>query len=514
MSAPPFPETIPDLLEWRAASCGPRPWLFANGAALSLNEVLAIVDRYATGLLERGVGRGDRVALILGNQPEALFTWFAANRLGAAAMPLQPSLKRREVAGILHTTRPRVVVTEAREAALDLATVAVNDLNGGPPPQVTTPQALAAAGSGSPRAAVHPDDVAVLLATSGTTGEPKAVQQTHRTYTLTAESFPAWVGLGEEDRLLAALPLFHINAQAYSVMGALGAGASLALLPKFSASTFWADAARLGATEFNAVGAMIRILANTPAGSHDRAHGVRLCYAALALPEAEHRAFEARFGLSMTVGYGLSETTFGTVWPRDARPYGTMGVLRQHPRLGVVNHARVVRDDGTDAADDEAGELLLRNPAMMRGYMGRAGETEAAFTGPWFGTGDLVRRDAAGSYTFVARKKDVLRRRGENVAAAEIEAVLASHPAVSEAAAVGVPSALGEDEIVAFVLLRSGAGASADELRQWARERLADFKVPSAMHLVDELPRTPTARVAKHVLRARVEALRRSEGGG
>jgi crotonobetaine/carnitine-CoA ligase len=348
---------------------------------------------------------------------------------------------------------------------------------------------------------VAPDDVAVLIATSGTTGAPKAVEQTHRAYTLTAEAFPWWVGLGEADRLLAALPLFHINAQAYSTMGALGARASLALLPKFSASAFWSDARRLGATEVNAVGAMVHILLKTEPRATDREHGVRRVYAALALPEEQHRAFEERFGATMTVGYGMSETTFGTVWPRGEPPrYGTMGKLRQHPTLGVISRARVVRDDGSDAADGEAGELWLSSPATMRGYFGDPAATAEARDGEWLKTGDLVRRDDGGTFTFVARRKEVLRRRGENVSAAEIENVLLAHPSVREAAAVGEPSELGEDDIVAYVAAREGMTIDVDALRAWTKERLADFKVPSRFEVRDALPRTATERIAKHLL--------------
>lgn len=495
-----FPETIPALLAFRARGAGAsRSWLFFEGDTWTLADVVAEVDRYAVGLAERGVAHGDRVGILLGNRPETLFAWFAANQLGAIAMPLNPAYKAPELAALLAVIAPRVVVVldagSPERALVDGACAALDEAAR---PALVTPGALARSGSGAPRVSVSPDDVAVLLATSGTTGAPKAVMQTHRTYTLTAEAFPSWLGLGEEDRLLLALPLFHVNAQAYGAMGALGAGGTLALMPRFSASRFWEQAKALGATQFNAVGAVVNILLSTEPRPSDRGHGVRLCYAALALPEARHRAFEERFGLTMTVGYGLSETTFGTVWPRGAPPrYGTMGVLRQHPRLGEINRGRVVTDDGRDAADGEAGELWLDNPAMMRGYW-----PEATPVSGWFHTGDIVRRDPDGFYTFVARKKEVLRRRGENVAAAEIENVLAAHPSVGEAAVVGVPAALGEDEIVAYVVARvRGETIDVDALREWTRARLADFKVPSEFRVRDALPRTATERVAKHLLR-------------
>ena len=493
-----FPETIPELLAWRVARASRGPWLFFEGDSWTLADVEGKAESFAVGLAERGVGRGDRVAFLLGNRPEALFAWFGANRLGAIAVPLNPALKAPELTALLRLTRPRVLVVDEHRALAEAACLALDDAAR---PLRVGAAALGAAGRGAPTVDVGRDDVAVLIATSGTTGAPKAVMQTHGTYTLTAEAFPAWLGLSADDRLLAALPLFHINAQAYSTMGALGAGASLALLGKFSASRFWADARRLGATQVNVVGAMVHILLAGAACADEREHALRICYAALALPEAQHRAFEERFGLRMTVGYGMSETTFGTVWPRDEAPrYGTMGRLRQHPRLGDINRARVIRDDGTDAPDGEPGELWLANPATMRGYWDDPLQTAVALARGWLHTGDIVRRDRDDVFTFVSRKKDMIRRRGENIAAAEIENVLLAHPAVGEAAAVGVPSPLGEDDIVAYVAPRSGATIDVEALREWARSRLADFKVPARILVRDALPRTATERVAKHRL--------------
>ncbi|MBX3223792.1 MAG: AMP-binding protein [Labilithrix sp.] len=494
-----FPDTIPHLLEWRAARADPSAsWLRFEDDTWTFPDVLAEVDRFAVGLADRGVVQGDTVAILLGNRPETLFAWFAANRLGAIAMPLDPAYKPHELGGVLRLASPRafVVADDLRSAYIDEASEA------SPTTNVVSPVQLARSGSNAPRAPVYANDVAVLLATSGPSGAPKAVMQTHRTYTLTAEAFPWWLGLDASDRLLCALPLFHVNAQAYSTMGALGCGAELALLARFSSSRFWNDVRRHGATEVNALGAMVHaLLASAPRPS-DREHSLRTCYAALALSEEKHRAFEERFGVTMTVGYGLSETTFGTVWPRatPAPPYGTIGMLRQHPRLGVINRGRVVREDGTDAGAGETGELWLSSPAMMRGYLFDPDGTEAAFEGQWFRTGDLVRRDASGIFTFVSRKMDVLRRRGENVAACEIEIALLAHGTLLEAAVVGVPSSLGDDEVVAFVVPRPGASVDPEVLRAFVRERLAEHKVPARVHVRSALPRTASERIAKHLL--------------
>jgi len=493
-----FPETVPELLEWRAAREPALPWLFFEGDSWTLADVKREVDQWAVGLAERGVDKGSRVAILLGNCPQTLFAWFAANRLGAIAAMLNPAYKAAELAALIGLMAPRVIVVGGEHRALVDAACAVV-----PPekrPLMVEPTALPSSGT-PPSTHVDPDDVCVLIATSGTTGAPKAVMQTHRAYALTAEAFPTWLGISNADRLLAVLPLFHINAQAYSTMGALACG-SLAMTRRFSASLFWEDSRALGATQFNAVGAMLHILLRTPQRSSDHEHAIRCCYAALALPESEHRAFEERFGVSLSVGYGMSETTFGTVWPLGARPrYGTMGRLRQHPRLGEVNHARVVRQDGSFATDGEMGELWLSSPATMPGYWNDPAQTRSVLEGGWLRTGDFVRRDAEGYFTFVSRKKDVIRRRGENVTAAEIEGVLAAFAGVREVAVVGVPSDLGEEDIVAYVAPDPGAQLDVAALKTWAKERLADFKVPQVIHVRDALPRTATERIAKHLLR-------------
>jgi carnitine-CoA ligase len=233
------------------------------------------------------------------------------------------------------------------------------------------------------------------------------------------------------------------------------------------------------------------MLMRQPERPDDADNPLRLAYAGPTPPEERHLEFERRFGVELTSGYAMSETPYGTVWRRGSRPYGTLGWPRQHPTLGEVNEARVNAD----------GELELRNPAVMRGYWGMPKETEAVLAPDgWLKTGDLVTENPDGSYTMVGRSKEVIRRRGENVAPAEIEEALAAHPDVVEAAVIGVPSELSEEDIKAFVVLREGADADFDALREWASRRLTPFKVPSQYEALDELPHTPTGRVAKHRL--------------
>jgi crotonobetaine/carnitine-CoA ligase len=291
-----------------------------------------------------------------------------------------------------------------------------------------------------------------------------------------------------------------VNALAYSVLGSLTIGAGLVLLPRFSASGFLDAARRHGATEFNAIGAMIEILMRQPERPDDADTALRLCYTGPAPTQERQEEIEARFGLRIVVGYAMSETTYGLIWPRGTRPYGTLGRPRQHPRAGEVNHARVVDDSGAQVRVGQVGELLLSNPAVTPGYWGMPVETEAVLTDGWLHTGDLVAVGEDGMVTFVGRRKEVLRRRGENLSPLEVEDALASHPSVQEVAVVGVPSDLSEEDIKAFVVRRSESVLDFAMLRDWAAERLSAFKVPRYWQELPELPHTPTGRVAKHRL--------------
>jgi crotonobetaine/carnitine-CoA ligase len=465
--------TVSQLLADAASRDPDGSWLRTEDVDLSFAAAAGAVGGAARELRERGVRRGDLVVLTSRSTPQYLLAWLAVMSLGAIAVPSNPAATAAEFDGLLDQTRPRLVVTDEVVGGLFVG-----------------PGELS-------RNEVSADDIATLIPTSGTTGRSKLVAQTHRAYVLAAEGFPHWMRLTGDDRLLAALPLFHINAQAYSTLGSLACGAGLVLLPRFSASGFLDAARRHDATEFNAIGAMLEMLMRQPPREDDADNPLRLCYTGPSPERERHLEIERRFGLEIVCGYAMSETMYGLIWPHGTRPYGTLGTVRQHPTLGQINEARVVDEAGSEVAAGETGELLLRNPAVMAGYWGMPAETAAVIdVDGWLRTGDLVTRDTAGVYTFVARRKEVLRRRGENLSPLEVEEVLAAHPDVAECAVVGVPSDLSEDEIKAFVV----GVADFDALHSWAAERLSAFKVPRYWQRLDALPRTPTQRVAKHLL--------------
>ena len=500
--------TIPELLA-RAASRDPDAvWLraddpgpaFAGGGGLTFAAAVGRTGAVAAALREAGVRRGDLVVVTARTTPPYLLCWLALTSLGAVSVATNPRSAPAELAGLVRQVSPRALITDAGLADL-VEAAGIGDL---PELGVLDVDAL---GAGLdpvplPDAGVGPDDLAVLIPTSGTTGKSKLVMQTHRTYAMAGEGFPFWMELTAADRMMTSLPLFHINAPAYSVMGSLACGAGLVLLPRFSASGFLDSARRHGATEFNAIGAMLEILMRQPPRADDAATPLRLCYTGPAPERARQEEIEARFGLRIVVGYAMSESPYGLIWTHGTRPFGTLGAVRQHPVLGVVNEARVVDDAGADLGPGETGELLLRNPALTRGYWGMPEETARVLAGGWLRTGDLVTVGADGNYTFVSRVKEVLRRRGENLSPLEVEEVLAAHPDVQECAVIGVPSDLSEEDVKAFLVAADGIKLDFAALREFAARRLAAFKVPRYWQQVDDLPRTPTSRVAKHRLPA------------
>ncbi len=485
-----------------------KPFLFWEDKVYTYSTFQENVWKAVHVLREMGLSKGDRLAMLMPNSDLFLFYWLGALSLGAIAVPINTALTYVEISGQLAHCEPKAVLAapklmETAVQAVEAAGVRTRLLGAGGPSGAVDVEAIRSTmPSQAPEAPVSSEDVAVFIYTSGTTGRPKAVMQPHRTYVLTGEAVPHWLGLTHEDILLTCLPLFHINAQAYSTMGAVGAGASLALLERFSASRFWDQVRRYRATVFNAIGTMLLIMHRQPERPDDADNPARLCYSALALPREITESLERRFGLRILVGYGLSESTFGTIEPLSGpRKWGTIGLPRQHPNPAIKNELRLV-EEGRDVPPGVPGEILLRNPATMVGYYKDPEQTAMALRDGWLHTGDLAYRDNDGYLYFVARKKEIIRRRGENISPAEIEMVIASHPKVQDVAVIGVPSELGEEEVKAYIASLPGATLSPEEIVEWCTGRLAPFKIPRYIEIRSDLPRTPTQRIAKHLLKS------------
>lgn len=477
---------------------------------LSYRELDAESDRVASGLLRAGVRTGDRVAALLFNCPEFLTLWFGTAKTGAVLVPLNTALKGEILRYELADAAPKAAVVDARlwdSYASERPSSPAPENEWVVPDPEASPNVPRSAGpfsdllSPGGNAAGHtplPSDPALILYTSGTTGPPKGAIIPHQKGITTALEIGRRSRLVEGAVLFTALPLFHCNAQEMTALTALLNDVTAAFDERFHARNFWRTAARLGATHVSLLISMINVLYKQPPDPTDRTHGVRTALTAGTTREVWH-AFEERFGVTVVELYGMTECGCTTLMnPPDAIRLGSVGTP-----LGFVE-AMVADDHDAPVPDGERGELLVRprEPfTMFLGYWRKPGQTVEAWRNLWFHTGDYVTRDPDGYYYFIDRKKDVIRRRGENLAPYDVERQLNQHPAVFESVVIGVPSPLGEEDVKAFVQLRPGASADPKELFEFCIQRLPFFMVPKYLEFLDEIPKTANQKSQRYLLR-------------
>ena len=466
----------------------------------------------------KGISHGDRVCLFLPNCTEFLFCWFGLSILGAISVPINTAYKRDETAYILNNAEAVALVAHdsllpvAQEAAT-LAPSLLHRLAVGaeePLPEGwnSFSQGLNEAIPESLQTDVVPSDISMLVYTSGTTGNPKGVQVTHEMYVAAGQGFAHWTQATPDDRFFTCLPYFHANVQYYSTMGALAAGATLTVVDRFSASRFWGQVREARATVVNFIGMMMPVLSKNPESTADRENTVRLFYGSPAFSPEFLDAFQERFGTDIIVGFGMTETCYGTIERiREPRRANSSGQARQHPDPAFVNEIRISDDEGQPREVGTVGEITIRNAALMPGYWRNEEQTQLSLRDGWLFTGDLGWMDDEGFLYFVDRKKDVIRRRGENISSQEVEDVIKRHDRVLDCAVIAVPSELGEDEVKAYVVPRDNATVEPAEVVRWCADNLAYFKVPRYIEMRDELPRTPSLRVRKDMLRQEREDL-------
>jgi long-chain acyl-CoA synthetase len=473
----------------------------ADRIAIKLDDVelpYSVVDQAAAraaGLLaSKGIGPGDRVGVMLPNVPYFPFVFYGALRLGATVVPMNPLLKRREVAFHLQDSGAELLVAwkgfaEAAEPGAEDAGAECIVVEQG-----EFEKLLGGADPVEDVADREDDDTAVILYTSGTTGTPKGAELTHGNLRAATQISRDLVDAGPDSVTFGALPLFHVFGLTCSLNTAFLAGGCLTLLPRFDAGRALEIIERDKVTTFLGVPTMYGALLNHPDRDTFDASSLDLCVSGgAAMPVEVLKGFEEAFGCKVLEGYGLSETcAIGSFnQPDRERRAGSIGF----PVPGV--EMRLVDDDGNEVAQGEVGEIQVRGPVVMRGYWNKPDETASTLQDGWLQTGDMAKVDEDGYFHIVDRKKELIIRGGFNVYPREIEEVLYEHPAVREAAVLGVPDdSLGE-EIGAAVALKEGEDASADDIRAFVKERVAAYKYPRQMWFVDELPKGPTGKVLK-----------------
>lgn len=507
-----YPEhdyTLHGAFESRLKRDPARPFMTFTRRTWSWAEFGEAAEQAACLFLARGVKRGDRVGVVSRNHAGHVLALFGLARIGAIMVPINPDYGVAEAKYVLHHAEVCGVIAAedtietARQACEGLSTAPwFMLLDGSRPDAPGFLEEVRQAGKRPLPAGITGDDTCLIIYTSGTTGFPKGAMHGQRSFVLCGEAFVQRVYLQPEDRVMIVLPLFHVNALFYSLAGVLAAGCSAAVVPRFSASTFWDTAVETGATEVNIIEAVGTILKNRPRSEYRPEHRIRKLYGAR---QPVMETFRNEFNIPHLIGgFGMTEIPGVACSPFEGpQKPGTMGPVGRHPDPARPwAECRVVDDEGRDVPPNEVGELIVKTPIVMQGYFRDPEQTRAAFRDGWFLTGDLVRRDEEGWFTFVARKRDIIRRRGENISGPELDRVIGSHPAVHEAAAIAVPSELGEDEILVAVLLKPGQACTAQAIADWTRQHLAPQKVPRYVVFVDDLPHTPTHKVQKAQLRA------------
>lgn len=504
----PAPEdcVLRPLIERRAAETPTKTFArFADGSEWTYARMLADVRATAAGLQALGVRQGDNVLSWLPNGRDAIRVWFALNYIGAVYVPINLAYRGRILEHVVENSDAALIVAHAdlfprladigraklRQAVV-LGHAAVNPIEG---LALYGADALEAdASTLVPPREIMPWDTQTIIYTSGTTGPSKGVLSSYlQAWSMGHAAFSFITG---EDRYMVNLPMFHVGGTV-AVYTMLANGGSIAVVEAFDTASFWPVMRETHSTVVVLLGVMTPFLVKQPPSPQDRDNPLRI---AIMVPLCEDaQAFSDRFGCDVYTVFNMTEISTPLVSGRNPGPLATCG----RPRPGV--EARVVDANDCEVAPGEIGELILRTDApwaMNHGYNRNPEATAKAWRNGWFHTGDAFRVDAEGNYFFVDRMKDAIRRRGENISSFEVETEVCAHPAIKEAAAVAVASELAEDEVMVAVSLAEGRALDPEELIRFLLPRMAHFMVPRYVRIVDELPKTPTQKVQKHLLRS------------
>jgi crotonobetaine/carnitine-CoA ligase len=503
--------TIPAFLRAKAERNGGKTAVRFADESVSYADLYTDAVRLALGLADLGVRPGDTVALSMHNSLDFQRCWFGVNLAGAVEVPVNTEYRRAGLAYVLNNCRAAVLVAdddllervlEIRVELTHLRAVLVRGRVPVEPRGLDIHPLWSVSRSGGDAAAlprVRPGDLAAVMYTSGTTGPPKGVMLPHGCAISWAEETIGMLGLRPGETHYCCYPLFHTLAQYFATMPALANDGVLALAPRFSVSGFWADVRRHGAASANMMGSTVALLHAAPPTGADADNPLRIAFGAPA-PPAILPAFQERFGLRFVEIYGSSEANVVLWNPLDDVRIGTCG-----KPIGAFD-VRLVDEDDEEVPVGVPGEIVTRPHvpySMMVGYYGMPEATAAAFRNLWFHTGDLAKRDADGYHTFVDRRKDAIRRRGENISSWEVETVVSRWPGVAECAAFGVPSALTDEDVMVVVVPKEGTDLRLEEVAAHCSAHMPRYMVPRYWEVAGELPRTQTGKVEKYRLRER-----------
>jgi len=495
--------TINDLLARNVLENPDKPYVFFKDQTVTYGELDRLSNKVANALVSQGVKKGDRVSIMLPNNLEFLYIMFGCFKLGAVIVPLNTALSTDEVNYVINHSEAVVLLTDDQfmerinSIKFDLKLLKTIIVVSDEKPEddsLLFSDLMEKSSDEKPDTDVTGEDNLSIIYTSGTTGKPKGVVLTHDAYASAARAWNESIGITSEDRPLSVLALFHINAQLYFAIGAMDLNTGFVLEEGFSSSKFWKRAVETDATVSCLPGNALVMLDNMPESEMDTDHKVRIMIAAYT-PVDLYRKFEERYHLDIIEGYTLTESPSALFnRPGDVK-IGSIG----KPMSGV--EARIVDDEDNELPVGEIGEIALKGTALMKEYFKNPEATSETLSGGWLHTGDLGKKDDEGYFHFSGRKKDIIRRGGENIGAQEVEGVLNAHPKIVESAAIPVPDRIRNEEIKAFIILKPGQEVDPEEIVAHCSERLAEFKVPRYIEFVESFPKTAKMTIKKHELK-------------
>lgn len=492
-------DTIGQLLEARAAQDGGWPFARIGEQVVTIAELADAVNRAREGLAACGIGRGDRVAIMLANHLDHVAVFFAVISLGACIVPVNVHLRGEGLRYILDRSRARAIIVDSSFAAavdplLPGLAIATAIWRGRPGHGADLAQVLSYKPNPQRRAAHEPDEVAMILFTSGTTGLPKGVLVSDRMLRCCAHAATLMTQPRSGDVFHAWEPYYHVGGAEVLIM-AVQHRITLAMIERFSVSRFWSEVRQYGATHIHFLGGILALLLKEPPRPDDRDHPVRLAWGG-GCPPAIWRAFSDRFGIPLCDAYGMTECSSFTTQNLSGK-VGSVG--KPLPWFDV----RIVGADGQALGPRQRGEILVREkyPGLVtRGYVDDPEATAKLLRDGWVHTGDIGYMDDEGDFYFVGRLKDSIRRRGENITALEVERIADTHPAVAESAVIAVPNEIADEDVKIFLRLKPGASLAPDDFIQWAQKHMARFQLPRYVAFIDAFPKTPSERIRKDAL--------------